>query len=265
MSALNTIMDALQNLIPSFAKSTGSVEAKIIDVVGTYADSEAIERTNTLNVIMNALANQRITTKDYYRRKAVAFQSGDILEYDPINFGGYYTTVNPENQIIKQAYVIGEYPNYTMLVNAVGTDGHLRKLTSAELASFKTYFQAFQPLGLEININSLSVAMITDPDMIVYVRAGTDAQAAVDAITANLLAYESSFRPSNTVSLSEIEDVIQQYSGVRAVGWGNPVASEQQLDGTIRTTYPVQGIFNLVNGAFTFATPITTDMIKVLQ
>ena len=75
MGAITTIMQALQAFLPTFARSDGSIEAKIIDVVGTYADSEAIERRNTLDAINNALANQRITTKEYYRRKAVMFQA----------------------------------------------------------------------------------------------------------------------------------------------------------------------------------------------
>ena len=265
MGAVNTILDALQKLIPSFAKSDGTIEAKIIDVVGTYADTEAIERQNTLRTINEALANQRVTTKDYYRRKAVAFQLGDMLAYDPVSFLAYYPTIDEERRLVKQAYIVGSYPNFTLLVNAIGSDGHLRVMTPDELNSFCTYFEAYQPLGLELNINSLEVAKITDPDLIIYVQAGVDAGDAVDKIKANLLAYESTFRQTNAVSLSEIEDVIQQYDGVRAVGWGNPIANEQQIDGTTRQSYPVQGVFNLTNGAFTFATEITTGMIKVLQ
>lgn len=265
MSAIRTIIEALQKLMPSFVRSDGTIEAKIIDVVGTYADSEALERQNTLNVINDALANQRITTREYYRRKAVLFQQNDTLSYDPINFGGYYANVDPAKQIIKQAFIVGQYPDYTLLVNAVDADGHLRKLTDTELASFSTYFSAFQPLGMSLFINSLNVANITDSGLVVYIRAGVDAQAAADAINANLLAYESTLRPSNTVSLTEIEDVIQRYEGVRAIGWGDPTAVEERLDGSTRTVTPVQGVFNLFNGAFTFGTTITTDMIKILE
>lgn len=265
MSAVNTIIDALRVFMPSFAKSNGTIEAKIIDVVGTYADSEAIERENTIATINTALANQRVTGKDYYRRKAVAFQLGDMLAYDPVSFLAYYPTIDENKQLVKQAYIIGNYPNFSLLVNAIGSDGHLRRMTATELNSFRTYFEAYQPLGLEININSLEVAKITDVDLVIYVQPGVDAGEAVSQINASLLAYESTFRPTNTVSLTEIEDVIQQYEGVRAVGWGNPVAAEQQIDGSTRYTYPVQGVFNLTNGAFTFATEITTDMIKVLS
>lgn len=262
---MGVIMDALNVLVPNFIKSNAQIEAKIIDATEAFAASEAIERQRTLDQINSALASQKVTTVEYYRRKAVAFQKGDILVYDPINQGGYYDPVDPESQIIKQAYIVGSYPNYTLLVNAIDDQGHLRKLDADELASFKTYFEAFQPLGMNININSLSVAQITDPGLSIYVRSGTDAGAAVSAIQANLTAHESVLRTSNAVTLTEIVDVIQQYPQVTAVGFGSIKATEQALDGSTRTVTPVNGVFDLTNGAFTFATPITTAMIKVLQ
>lgn len=264
MGAVTTITNALKAVLPTFGTTNADIESKIIDVVGTLADSEAMERNNTLNVINEALANQKITTVEYYRRKAVAFQYGDSLVYDPINQGGYYATLDTEKQIIKQAYVVGAYPNWTLLANALGTNGHLRKLTADELSSLQTYFKAFQPMGLELNVTSMDVAKIADPGLIIYVQTGTDAQYAADQITANLLSHEATLRETNTVTLTEIVDVIQQYEKVRAVSFSNPVATEVALDGSIRTVKPVDGIFNLTNGAFTFATPITTALIKTL-
>lgn len=124
--------------------------------------------------------------------------------YDPVNQGGYYEVVNEENQIVKQAYIVGGYPLFTLLVNKIGPDGHLTTLTSDELASFKTYFQAFQPLGLNLNIASLQVANITDPGIKIYVRSGSDASTVASEINANLKANESVLRSTNTVSMSEI-------------------------------------------------------------
>lgn len=161
MGAVTTITNALKAIMPTFGTTNADIESKIIDVVGTLADSEAMERNNTLNVINEALANQKITTVEYYRRKAVAFQYGDSLVYDPINQGGYYDTIDTEKQIIKQAYVVGAYPIWTLLANALGTNGHLRKLTADELSSLQTYFKAFQPMGLELNVTSMDVAKIT--------------------------------------------------------------------------------------------------------
>lgn len=265
MGAVDTILNGLKQVLPSFQPSDGQIETKIIDVVGTYADTEKIERDRTLDIIQQALASQKVTTIEYYRRKAVAFQSGDVLVYDPINQGGYYETINVENQIIKQAYIVGETPNFTLLVNAVGNDGHLRKLTDDELSSFRTYFDAFQPLGLRLNITSLDVARISDPNIVIHVRAGADATDVANRINAAMLAYESTFRRTNAVSLTEIVDVIQSISDVRAVGLSNPVATETGLDGVTRTLYPQEGIFNLTSGAFIFDTVITTSHIKVLQ
>ena len=266
MSALDVITAGLAKLIPDFVKSDGTIESKIIDVVATYADSQNIELTNSMNDVMQALANQKVTTKEYYRRKAVAFQMGSVLLYDPINQGGYYDPVDPEKQIIVQAYIAGQIPTWTLLVNALDNAGHLRKLTLVELASFKSYFAAFQPLGLEININSLEAAKIYVTNLIIYVRAGTNAGDAVDAIKENLLKHEQTFRTNNVVTLTEIEDLIQQFSGVAAVSLAGEVyAMEQQLDGTTVRTDPKDGIFPLTNGAFTFATDITVDNIKVLD
>lgn len=265
MSALDIITAGLAKMLPDFNKSDGTIESKIIDVVATFADTEAIERKNSINIIFDALANQKVTTKEYYRRKAVLFQTGSLLKYHPINQGGYYDPVKPENQIIKQAYVAGEYPLYTLLVNALDTNGHLRKLTFIELAAFRGYFSAFQPLGMDLNISSLDAARMYVPDLKIYVQTGTNASDAADAINANLLAHEQTFRTYNTVSLTEVEDVIQQFSGVIAVNLGGQVyAEETQLDGTVVTTLPIDGIFTLINGAYTFATPITVDNIKVL-
>lgn len=265
MGAVNTILAALQIMMPDFAKSDASVEGKIIDVVGTFADTEKLERDNTLEVINTALANQKVTTVEYYRRKAVAFQNNDTLVYDPVNQGGYYAVINPEKQIVKQAYIVGAYPEYSLLVNAVASNGHLRVLTADELASFRTYFAAFQPMGLILNIASLEVAKISDPGLIIYIRPGADAASAAAQIQTNLTAHESVLRDSNTVSLTEIEDVIQKCPDVRAVGFDSPIATETNLSGATVQVSPENGVFRLTNGAFTFTTPITTDLIKTLQ
>lgn len=265
MSALNTITEALKNVLPSFNKTNGSIEAKIIDVVGTFADTEIIERKNSIDVINKALANQKITTVEYYRRKAVAFQYGDPLIYDPINQGGYYEPVDPTKCIIKQANIVGAYPQFTLLVNALDESGHLRKLTDRELSSFNTYFSAFIPMGLVLNITSMEVAKITDPNVIIYVRTGSDAEAVAKRINATFKERETVLRSSNTVSLTEIEDTIQQQPEVQAVGFDNIVAKEAGLDGVEKEVRPVKGIFSLTNGAFTFATEIMASNIKVLQ
>ena len=265
MSAITTIKAALQRVLPTLNTSNASIEAKIIDVVGAYADSEAVERQNTLNVINAALANQKITSVEYYRRKAVAFQVGDELIYDPINQGGYYANVDPNKQIIKQAYIVGGYPNFSLLVNKIGIDGHLTTLSADELASFKTYFDAFQPLGMRLIIQSLDVARITDPNIVIYVRAGSDATTVAQQINENFLAYESVLRKNNIVSLTEISDVITQQPDVLAVGFGNPIATETNLASEEQTVNPEQGLFQLTNGAFIFATEITPEMIKTLQ
>ena len=265
MGAATIIKQALLHVLPTLNPSNASIEAKIIDVVGAYADSEKVERQNTLEVINNALATQKITTIEYYRRKAVAFQLGDDLVYDPVNQGGYYETIDPSKQIIKQAYIADGKPNYTLLVNKIGNDGHLTTLTSDELASFRTYFAAFQPLGMRLNINSFDVAQITDPNIVIYAQAGSDATEVAAQINANFLAHEQVLRKNNLVSLSELSDIIQQQPDVLAIGFDNPTATEVRLDGETYEVKPEKGLFELVNGAFTFATTITPEMIKILR
>ena len=264
MGAATQIRAALAQLIPSL-DSNGSIESKIIDVVGTYADTEALERENTLNVINQALASQKITTIEYYRRKAVEFQYGDTLSYDPINQGGYYENVDATKQIIKQAYIVDNYPSFTILVNKIGSDGHLSTLTTAELASFNTYFQAFQPLGLRINPASIPVAQITDPGIVIYVKAGSDASQVAASINAAFKNAESVLRTTNVVSLTEITDLIQQTPEVTAVALNKPIATETTITGVSQVLSPIQGLFRLTAGAYTFATTITPEMIKVLQ
>ena len=65
MSAVDTIQKALKLLIPSLDYTNASIEKKIIDVVGSYADTEAIERQNTLATIQTALAQQKVTGIEY--------------------------------------------------------------------------------------------------------------------------------------------------------------------------------------------------------
>ena len=149
-------------------------------------------------------------------------------------------------------------------MNVIGDDGHLAALSKSQLASFKTYFTAYQPIGLDLNILSLPVAQITDPGIVIYVSKGTDAAEAVATIQQNLTAHEQVLRKNNVVSLTEIEDVIQQFSQVQAVGFSDIVATETSLSGEQVTVRPMNGIFNLTNGAFTFATQLTTSNIKVL-
>lgn len=265
MGAVSVIMDALTRAMPELRVSNASIEAKIIDVVGSYADSEAVERENTLKTIQKALASQKVTTVEYYRRKAVEFQLGDNLVYDPINQGGYYATVDEEKRIIKQAFIAGSFPNYTLLVNTVGRDGHLTTLTSSELGAFRTYFSAFQPIGLRIGIGSLSPAVITDPSLVVYVRDGVDAAKVANDINSAFTAAESVLRNTNIVSLTELSDLIQSIDGVVAVSFGDISAREVGIDGVERTLRPAQGLFQLTAGAYTFGTTITTSMIKTLQ
>lgn len=265
MSGLDTILRALQQVLPSFAKSDGSIEAKMIDVVGTYADSEAAERANTLTTIQKALATQKVTTVNYYRQKAAEFQYGNELQYDPVNQGGYYDPVIPENRIVKQAFIVGTFPNFVLLVNAVGEGGHLRRLNDAELASFKSYFQAFQPIGLNIAINSFTVSQIHDDNIAIYIRKGSDAATVLANVKKNLIDYEATLRPHNTVSLTEIVDVIQREPGVVSVGFSNPYAVETSIDGVSRNVTPVLGVFDLLNGAFTFATELTLANIKTFE
>lgn len=265
MGAAKTIRDALARFMPSLTLSNATIEAKIVDVVGSYADSEALERQNTLNVINDALARQKVTSIDYYRRKAVEFQLGDNLVYDPITFGGYYENVDPEKRIIKQAYIVGAYPVFSLLVNKLDGAGHLTTLTADELASFTTYFAAFQPLGLSMGIASLDPAVLYDNSLIVYVRAGTDSTETADAINAAFTANESVLRNTNVLSLTEISDIIQSVDGVTAVAFGDIYAQEVGIDGVSRVVRPSKGLFNLTAGAFRFGTTVTPDMIKTLQ
>lgn len=265
MGALDIIKKAVILSIPNIDTSRASIENKIIDAVAAYADAEAVERDNTLKVIQNALASQKNTTIEYYRRKAVEFQYGDQLSYDPVNMGAYYETVNVDKRIIVQAGIVPYSDIYTLLVNKLGSDGHLAPLSAAELAGFKTYFRAFQPLGLELNINSLAVAKITDPNVTVYVKAGSDADVVAQNINDAFKAQEAVLRRTNTILLSELEDTMQSVEGVVGVGWNAPKATETTVTGIVRDVMPEAGIFYLENGAFTFATEITTNNIQALQ
>ena len=266
MGAVSTILNALQTALPSFAKSDGSIEAKIIDVVGSYADSEAIERDNTLTTINTALTNQKVTRPSYYRKKAVAYQEGYTLSYDSVNQLAYYETTDEEAQIVKQAYIIGSFPSFTMIVNAIDdSTSHLRELTDDELTAFKAYFEEFQPLGMDITIITLPPAQISDDNMVIYVKAGVDLQTVLDNINANLIAYEATLRDNNLVTLSEIEDVIRQESSVLAVGWNDPTAYEELTDGTTRNTSPSLGVFELESGTFTFSTTLSLSNLTVLN
>lgn len=266
MAAIDTILTALQSALPSFAQSAGSIEAKIIDVVGTYADTEAIERQNTLNVINDALANQRITRKEYYRRRSVEFQQGDTLSYDSVNQGAFYETLDESKQIVKQSYIVGSFPTFTNLVNAIDdVTGNLRVLDASELASFTSYFEAFQPIGMDINIQSIEAAKIRDDAMKIYVRAGSDLQAALGNIKSNLSNYQTTLRDVNTVTLSEIENVISLDENVVAVGWADPYAFETLLSGATKETRPVLGVFELVSGVFTFDTVLQLSNLETIE
>lgn len=266
MSAITTIINALSKTIPSLQISSGTIEAQIIDAVGTYADVEARERDNTLDSIREMLATQRVTNAEYYRTKATEFQLGDMLAVDSITQYPMYPAVDETKRIVKQAYMVGSFPDYSLLVNKVGSDGHLAPLTSEELASFTSYFAAFEPIGMHISTGSLPVARIHDDQISVYVQAGADGQAVCDAINAAFLAYEVIPRKYNRVTLSELVDVMQTaHPAVVAIGWGNVYAMEQ-LSGSSssKTSYPVNGAFVLQNGAFTWATKITSGMLKVM-
>lgn len=265
MGAVDIIRAALAQVLPQL-NSNASIESKIVDVVGTVADSYNIERENTLNVINTALAEQKVTGKEYYRRKAIAFQNGDALSYDPVNYGGYYENIDPQKQIIKQAYISGTFPSFFLLVNKIGSDGHLTVLSDNELASFRTYFAAFQPIGMNLQITSLPPAVINAPDMVVYVEAGSDASSIASQINAAFTAQEKILRNTNTVYCTEIDRVVLSIPGVTALFRGHITATDTSLQGGgTHIVKPEQGILTLTSGAFTFGTEITPQMIKVLQ
>ena len=286
MGAVDKIRNALRTALPSLAVSNGSIEQKIIDVVGTYADSEAIERENTLTTIRTALAEQKTTSIEYYRRKAVEFQVDTPIDeatmLDPINFGFRYTEVDPAKQIVKQACVVGDFPNYVMRVNKFdeatqrlakltqGLDGE----TSNELDAFRTYFSYFQPLGLNMDVQSYDPAIITDTNLVVYIAGGYDGAVVAQEINQAFIDKQKELRRTNKVTISELVDTIQSVAGVRAVGFSNSLsATDVNLQGSSTIIVPEAGIFNLFTNAFVFGksydgesvAPITADMIKVLQ
>lgn len=278
MGAVDKILATLRTVLPTLAVSNGSIEQKIIDVVGTYADSEAIERENTLTTIRTALADQKITNIEYYRRKAVEFQVDTPINeetmLDPVNFGLRYTTIDPAKQIVKQACIVGTFPNYVMRVNKFDeTTQQLAKLTegldgetSNELAAFRTYFSYFQPLGLDIDIQTKAPAIITDPNLVVYIAGGYDGVAIANEINALFVEKQKELRKTNKVTISELVDTVQSIAGVRAVGFSHSLsATDTNLQNVEVTIFPEAGIFNLFTNAFVFGTEITADMIKVLQ
>ena len=264
MGAATVIRNILADVLPSLA-SNASIESKIIDAVGTVADTYVLERENTEQVIRGALASQKVTGVEYYRRKAVEFQSGSDLIYDNITMAGYYEKIVPSAQTIKQAYITGTFPSYHLLVNKIGSDGHLAALTANELSAFSTYFAAFQPLGMSLHIASLAPAVITDAGLVVYVQPGTNAATAATQINDAFKANESTLRRTNIVALSELEDIIQSVSGVKAVGWNNPTATDTLLSGSTQTVPLTDGLFILTGGAFVFGTEVQATMIKTLQ
>jgi hypothetical protein len=279
MGAVDKIKEALRTALPSLAVSSGSIEQKIIDVVGTYADSEAIERENTLTTIRTALANQKTTSIEYYRRKAVEFQVDTPIDeatmLDPINFGFRYTSIDPAKQIIKQACIVGDFPNYVMRVNKFDeATQRLAALTDDEKEGFDNYFAYFQPLGLNMDVQSYDPAIITDPNLVVYIAGGYDGTVVAQEINQAFIDKQKELRRTNKVTISELVDTIQSVAGVRAVGFSNSLsATDTNLQGSQTTIIPEAGIFNLFTNAFVFGksydgenvAPITADMIKVLQ
>lgn len=271
MGAVDKIRDALRTALPSLAVSNGSIEQKIIDVVGTYADSEAIERENTLTTIRTALAEQKTTSIEYYRRKAVEFQVDTPIDeaamLDPVNFGFRYTEIDPTKQIIKQACVVGAFPNYVMRVNKFDeATQRLAALTDDEKEGFDNYFAYFQPLGLNMDVQSYDPAIITDPNLVVYIAGGYDGAVVAQEINQAFIDKQKELRRTNKVTISELVDTIQSVAGVRAVGFSNSLsATDANLQGNPVTIVPEAGIFNLFTNAFVFGTKITADMIKVLQ
>ena len=283
MGAVDKILAALRRqdvFGMHFAKSSASIEAKIIDVVGTYADSEAIERENTLNVISNALASQKVTGVEYYRRKAVEYQPNSTLAFDSVNQGAYYPDFDPNQQLVKQACIVGDFPRYALRVNKIGENGHLVKLTeglegeeSNELAGFASYFEHFQPLGLTLAIQTFAVARISDPNLVVYIQPGYDAQSIAASINEAFKNLESVLRTTNKVSVTELSDTIQSVQGVRAVAFSPALSAiDTNTSGQEVIVQPEQGLFNLTTNAFSFVNrhdetqpPVTAEMIKVLQ
>lgn len=266
MSAIDTIRKALRTALPNFATSGGSIEQKIIEVVGTYADSEAIERQNTLDVINKALATQKNTSIDYYRRKAVAYQENDTLVFDPVNQGACYETIDPNKQIIKQAYIAGEFPLYVLRVTTSKDNGEYGKLTPEQLVSFTSYFEYFQPLGLRLPIQSEKMARIKDEKLTVYILNGYSAGNVALQINQAFRSAENILRTTNTLSVTELSDIIQSVKGVKAVSFSSNLrAIDTDLSMVENIVKPSKGIFYLTDGAFTFDTEVTVSHIQTLQ
>lgn len=271
MGAADKIRNALRTALPSLAVSNGSIEQKIIDVVGTYADSEAVERENTLTTIRTALAEQKTTSIEYYRRKAVEFQVDTPIDeatmLDPVNFGFRYTSTDPAKQIVKQACIVGAFPNYVMRVNKFDEIAQrLAPLSQDELNSFDDYFAYFQPLGLNMDVQSYDPAIITDPNLVVYIAGGYDGSVIAQEINQAFIDKQKELRRTNKVTLSELVDTVQSVAGVRAVGFSSRLsATDVNLQGSPITITPEAGLFNLFTNAFVFGTEVTANMIKVLQ
>lgn len=270
MGAVDVIKSALRAAgLTAIADSNGAIEQKIIDVVGTYADSEAIERENSVTTIRTALAEQKITNIEYYRRKAVEFQIGVEIDeetmLDPVNFGLRYTSIDPAKQIIKQACIVGSFPDYVMRVNKFDeTTQRLAPLTNDELNSFDDYFAYFQPLGLNMSVQSKNPAVLTDPNLVVYIASGYDGVKVKEEIEQAFVDAQKVLRKTNKVTISELVDTIQSVAGVRAVGFSSLLkARDTNLQNVEVDIRPNEGLFNLFTNAFVFDSTGLT--IKVLQ
>jgi len=157
-------------------------------------------------------------TARWYRQKALEFQSGDLLEFDPVNFTFKYAALNTEKQLIKQCAVVADGGEVTFKL-ATGTIGNLTPVPATVADEFRAYINEIKYAGTPISIINQEADKVKMNIVVYY-----DAERDPEEISSDLKTAASSYlNTMNSTSFggifssTQLVDAIQTVRGVTDV------------------------------------------------
>jgi hypothetical protein len=229
--------------------SNDAIYAAIAQAVGEVLDNFTTEFTNTQNVILNIINNQRYGKAGYYIAKALAFQDGDDLIPSAGTLDPTYAIIDVTKQIVKAAAF--QSNSGQLSIKIAGQDpisGNLIQLTQQQISDFVAYFVNFQILGVPVSTICLP-ANIFSFSAICTFTGGYNLSNLQTNIASAMAAFQTSFNQGN-FNGTLFTDGLSSFVKANVPGVVDFYVYNTQVDGAsfAGSTVLTAGYFNYVSG-----------------
>lgn len=254
MASFNGIIERINNAVPELSNnSVTSIWRRIAAVFASIIDIVQLEMSRSEERIEYAARNLRVMGKQYYIDTAFAYQEGDplvIVDEETKREG--YAVIDTYKQIIKQVAVSTPIGGQIYIkVATADSSGQLIPLTDEQLEAFKGYMNHFAPIGIEVNIFSVTADIFNTNKLYIRYNPEYSLTAIQAALQSMLIAFQSAFNPDVPLYINDVENAIRGVTGIRDAWFDGPTATYTNSSGSVSTT-PKDGILVLNAGYFNF-------------